>query len=138
MQQLDPLYSIFTKFFKKNATKSFWTLPVPYSFNLNFILFCIVNFVNLNLLLWIYVERICRKYLLKPKNVLIVDSQILLMRNEMSRFTSVSYFLRRYPMILQSSKISLLENERENSGFVFDYSDNELNAINKNEPPLEK
>ena len=47
-----------------------------------------------------------------PKNFLIVDSQILQMKNEMSRFTSVSYFTRRYPVTLQSSKVALLENER--------------------------
>ena len=54
------------------------------------------------------------------------------MRNEMSRFTSTSYFVRSYPMMVQSSKVALLENERENSVFVFYSSDNELNTINKN------
>ena len=53
------------------------------------------------------------------------------MKNEMSRFTSVSYFARHYPMTLQSSKVALLENEREISVFVFDSSENELNTINK-------
>ena len=52
------------------------------------------------------------------------------MKNEMSRFTSVSYFARRYPMMVQSLKVALLENERENSVFVFDSSDSELNTIN--------
>ena len=33
--------------------------------------------------------------------------------------------------MLQSSKIALLENETENSVFVFYYSDNELNTTNK-------
>ena len=61
---------------------------------------------------------------------MIVDSQILLMKNEMSRFTSVSYFARRYPMMVQSLKVALLENERENSVLVFDSSDSELNTIN--------
>ena len=63
---------------------------------------------------------------------MIVDSQILQMKNEMSRFTSVSYFVRRYPMTLQFSKVALLGNERKISVFVFDSSDNELNTINKN------
>ena len=67
-----------------------------------------------------------------PKNFLIVDSQILQMKNEMSRFTSVSYFARCYPMTLQSSKVALLENEREISVFAFDSSENELSTINKN------
>ena len=49
----------------------------------------------------------------------------------MSRFTSVSYFARHYPMTLQSSKVALLENEREISVFVFDSSENKLNTINK-------
>ena len=57
---------------------------------------------------------------------------------EMSSFTSVSYFTRRYPTTLQSSKAALLENERENSVFVFDSSENELNTINENYPPSEK
>ena len=57
---------------------------------------------------------------------------------EMSPFTSVSYFTRRYPTTLQSSKVALLENERENSVFVFDSSENELNTINENYPPSEK
>ena len=54
------------------------------------------------------------------------------MKSEMSRFTSVSYFARRYPMMLQSSKVALLENERDISVSVFHSSDNELNTINKN------
>ena len=54
------------------------------------------------------------------------------MKNEMSGFTSVSYFARHYPTTLQSSKVALLENEREISVVVFDSSENELNAINKN------
>ena len=57
---------------------------------------------------------------------------------EMSPFTSVSYFTRRYPTTLQSSKVALLENERENSVFVFDSSENELNTINENYPLSEK
>ena len=57
---------------------------------------------------------------------------------EMSPFTSVSYFTRRYPTTLQSSKVALLENERENSVVVFDSSENELNTINENYPPSEK
>ena len=52
------------------------------------------------------------------------------MKNEMSRFTSVSYFARHYPMMLQSLKVASLQNERENSVFVFDSSDSELNTIN--------
>ena len=60
------------------------------------------------------------------------------MKNEISRFTSVSYFARRYPMTLQSSKVALLENEREISVFVYDSSENEPDTINKNWPPSEK
>ena len=116
----------------KNAIKSFWTLPVPYSFNRHFILFCNVNVFNLNLLLETYSERTCTKYLLKPQNFLIVYSQILQMKNEMSRFTSVPHFARSYPMTLQCSKVALLKNEREISVFVFHSSENELNTINKN------
>ena len=48
-----------------------------------------------------------------------------------------SYFARRYSVTLQSSKVALLENEREISVFVFDNaSDNELNTIKIN--PLRK
>ena len=68
---------------KQIATRSFWTLPTPDSFNLYFILFYVANFLSLSLST--YTERGSMKCCTKPKNFTIVDSEILSMKNEMSR-----------------------------------------------------
>ena len=128
MQQLGSLHSRSTKFFKKCNQKFLNTAcALQLQSSLYFVLYC-EFFKSKSTIM-----NIRRKDMYKiPKNFLIVDSQILQMKNEMSRFTSVSYFARCYPMTLQSSKVALLENEREISVFVFDSSENELSTINKN------
>ena len=50
---------------KEIAIRSFWTQPVPDSFNLYFILFYIVNFLFLPL--WTYTNRVCNNIVIKNR-----------------------------------------------------------------------
>ena len=79
------------KISRKNATRSFWRLPAPDSFSIYFILFYIENFLSLQLSTYTY--RVSVKYGPKPKNFMVVDSEILSMKNEMSQFAPVTRHL---------------------------------------------
>ena len=54
---------------KNIATRRFWALSLPDSFNLYFVLHC--EFLSLQLLT--YRNRLCIKYWPKPKNFMVFD-----------------------------------------------------------------
>ena len=80
---------------KKVATRKFWARPLLENFNLYVNSFYIVNFQSLQLR--IYKNRVSTTYWPKLENFVIVDSEILSMKNEISRFDLVSRFASDYP-----------------------------------------
>ena len=64
---------------KKIATRRFWILLVPDSFNLYFILFYILNVLSLPL--WTYTNMVITKHWPKFKNFIVIDSEILSMKS---------------------------------------------------------
>ena len=137
MQQLDSLYSRFAKCLRKMQPKVFQhCLCLTAS---TFTLFCFVLwFLESKSTIMNMRRKDMYKILTQTQKFLDCWLTDITDEYEMSPFTSVSYFTRRYPTTLQSSKVALLENERENSVVVFDSSENELNTINENYPPSEK
>ena len=72
-----------------------WTLPVPDSFNHYFTLLYTTSFLNLKLLT--HTDRLSTKYWPKPKNFIIVDPEMLTMKNEMFHFAPLPHFTLGYP-----------------------------------------
>ena len=87
---------------RKIATRSFWALPLPDSFNLYFVLHC--KFLSLQLLT--YRNRLCIKYWPKPKNFMVVDSKVLSMRNIMDERSVVSLC----PSVSLCLRVSCIQN----------------------------
>ena len=70
------------KILEKISTRSFWTLSIPDSFNLYFVLYCEFSSQPLRT----YTYWICTRCWPKPNNFMAADSVLLSMKDKLSRF----------------------------------------------------
>ena len=98
---MKPYLLKFSNIPSKKCNQKFLTLAVPDSFNLYF--FGVLYTVILNLTLRTHAYGECTKYRPKPKNFMIVHSEILSMKDKLSHLATMSLFPPGYPICYISS-----------------------------------